>query len=126
MFMNGKALDVSSGSEFKALIVDLILNGKVEDALERLAKQYNADLPKIRVGLPRGRRRNSLGCYVAGSHTIYVLDSDALKDPFLILHEFYHHLRTSANMKHRGTEGNANMFAKEFVETYRLVGVAVR
>ena len=113
-----RVLYVSSDSEFKALVVDLILNGKIEDALKHLAEHYTVDPPEIRVGLPKGRRRSSLGCYVTGRQTIYVLNSDSLKDPFLVLHEFYHHLRTSASTKHRGTEGNANRFAKEFIAAY--------
>ncbi|MEM3090481.1 MAG: hypothetical protein QXW17_01825 [Candidatus Bathyarchaeia archaeon] len=37
--------------------------------------------------------------------------------PFIILREFYHHLRTFGG-KHKGTEKNADKFAREFIETY--------
>jgi predicted transcriptional regulator with HTH domain len=70
------------------------LNGKVEDALEHLTERYNISSPTIKVGLPNRHRKNTLGCYTAKNQTISVLNSDALKEPMVILHEFYHHLRT--------------------------------
>jgi Zn-dependent peptidase ImmA (M78 family) len=93
------------------------LNGRAEEALERLAKQYNVLLPKLKVGLPKRHRRNTFGCYTPKNQTIYVLNSDVLKEPYVILHEFYHHLRTSIDKKHRGTEKHANEFAKEFLSS---------
>jgi hypothetical protein len=105
---------------FEALVVQFILNGKVEEALELLARHYNVGLPRIKVGLPKGNRSKALGCYAANNQTIYVLNSDVLKDPFIILHEFYHHLRTSLDKKHKGTEKLASRFAKEFIEACRI------
>jgi hypothetical protein len=52
---------------------------------------------------------------MAKNKTIHVLNSDVLKDPFVILHEFYHHLRTSIDRKHRGTEKYASKFARDFI-----------
>jgi hypothetical protein len=49
---------------------------------------------------------------------IYVASSEGLTDPFLILHEFYHHLR-SVSGRHLGTERYANRFAREYIEEYR-------
>jgi hypothetical protein len=103
----------------KSLVVQLILNGNAEKALDLLSEQFNVTVPTIRVGLPKGRRHTALGCYSARDRTISVLNSDALKEPFIILHEFYHHLRTSADAKHRGTEKYADNFAKEFIEAYK-------
>jgi Zn-dependent peptidase ImmA (M78 family) len=91
------------------------MNGRTEEALERLSKQYSVTLPKLKVGLPKRHRKNILGCYIAKTQTICVFNSDTLKQPFVILHEFYHHLRTSVDKKHRGTEKHANEFAKEFL-----------
>ena len=105
--------------EFEALIVWLILNGKVEKALELLAEHYSVDVPKIKVGLPKGRKKRALGCYNAKKGTIFVLNSDTLKEPFIILHEFYHHLRTALDTKHRGTEKYADEFAKDFIQAYK-------
>ena len=108
--------DEDSRSAFKALVVVLVLNGKIDDALGLLAKHYNVDPPKIKVGLPKGRRKNVLGCYTANNRTISVLNSDALREPSIILHEFYHHLRRAADLKQRGTEDNADRFAREFIK----------
>ena len=111
----------SSELEFKAFVVHLILDGKVEKALQLLAKQYGTTLPRIEVGLPRRHGKNVFGCYAAKNQTIYVLDSEIMNQPFVVLHEFYHHLRTSVDKKHRGTEKYANDFAKTFIEAYKSV-----
>jgi len=104
---------------FKAFIVHLVLDSKVEQALELLSKEFKVTVPKIQVGLPR-THGSVYGCYTSRNQTMYVLNSDILKDPFVILHEFYHHLRTSSvDKKHRGTEKYANMFAEEFIAAYR-------
>lgn len=105
---------------FEALVVQLVLNGRVEEALELLTKHYNVALPRIKVGLPKRNRSKVLGCYAAKNQTIYVLNSDVLKDPFIILHEFYHHLRTSVDKKHKGNEKLASRFAKEFIEKCQI------
>ena len=107
------------GSDIKAIVVGLVLNGEAEKALKLLAEHYGVNVPQIEVGLPRGHSRNSFGCYSAKSKTISVLNSDVLKEPYVILHEFYHHLRTTAEIKHKGTEKNANKFAEEFIQAYR-------
>lgn len=105
--------------QFKGLIVRLILNGKTEEALERLAKHYRVSVPKLKAGLPKGRKRKAYGCYSTRDKTIFVLNSGTLNEPFTILHEFYHHLRTAPDAKHRGTERYANEFAREFIQAYR-------
>ncbi len=104
---------------FKASIVYLILKGEAEKALEMLAEHYHVGVPKLKVGLPKGRKKKVLGCYSARNKTISVLNSDALKEPFIILHEFYHHLRTALDMKHRGTEKYADEFSKGFIQAYK-------
>ena len=105
-------------SKSKAVVVRLIANGNAEKALEALAKHYGVDVPKLRVGLPKGRKRNSVGTYDRRSKTIAVLDSDTLKQPFVILHEFYHHLRTNIAQEHKGTEKGADAFAKDYIQAY--------
>lgn len=102
--------------KFEALVVKLILDGKTEEALEKLAKHFNVGTPRIKVGLPKGNRSKIRGCYTTKNQTIYVLNADVLKEPFTILHEFYHHLRTSPDARHRGTEKFANRFAIKFIE----------
>lgn len=109
---------------FKAAIVWLILNGKAEEALAILAKKHGVRVPTVRVGLPKRDRVKALGCYNGRKRTIFVRNSDTLRDPFVILHEFYHHLRTAGDARHRGTEKYADAFAKEFLEAYRSMANA--
>ena len=104
--------------KFRAMIVWLILNGRVEKALEILAQEHGVEIPVLKVGLPKRRKTKASGCYCAYRRTISVMNSDTLKDPFVILHEFYHHLRTNTDLKHRGTEKYADAFAKEFITAY--------
>ena len=107
-------------ADLKPLIVWLILNGKPEEALALLAKKYNVSVPKLKVGLPKGRKHKTHGCYTPKNETINVRDSQTLGNPFVILHEFYHHLRTPLpDKKHKGTEKKANKFATEFIQAYK-------
>jgi Zn-dependent peptidase ImmA (M78 family) len=107
-------------ANFKPAIVYLILNKQTEQALELLAKKYGVDVPKLKVGLPKGHTRNAYGTYNAKNQTICVLNSDIFSNPFVILHEFYHHLRSkSVDRQHKGTEKNADKFAVEFIREYQ-------
>ncbi len=107
---------------FKAYIVSLILvEGKTEDALELLAKEYQVSVPTLKVGLPKKHKTTAYGCYSANNQTISVLNSDIYVNPFVIIHEFYHHLRSKAvDRMHKGTEGNADKFALDFIKEYQL------
>ena len=107
-------------ANYKPIVVRLILNGQAEKALELLAKNYKVSTPKLKVGLPKGHRAKAFGCYTPKDETILVLNSDAIENPFVILHEFYHHLRTSIDKKHKGTEKNADKFAMEFIKAYEV------
>jgi Zn-dependent peptidase ImmA (M78 family) len=110
-------------ANFKPMVVWLILNGKPEEALVLLAKNYKVNVPKLKVGLPKGRKATAFGVYTSKNETISVLNSDVLVNPFIILHEFYHHLRSRAmDKQHRGTEKNANKFAIEFIKAYEAAG----
>jgi hypothetical protein len=108
-------------NNFKPLVVWLILNGKTEDALELLAKTYRVNVPTLKVGLPKKHKIKAYGCYTAKNQIISVQNSDVLINPFVILHEFYHHLRSKGVDKmHRGTECNADKFALDFLMHYQL------
>jgi Zn-dependent peptidase ImmA (M78 family) len=107
-------------SDLKPRVVWLILNGKPEEALVLLAENYKVALPRLKVGLPKGRTGTAYGCYTPKNETISVLNSDTMRNPFVILHEFYHHLRTSVDLQHRGTEKNADKFALEFINAYKM------
>jgi Zn-dependent peptidase ImmA (M78 family) len=112
----------SHSSVDKPRIVHLILDQKAEEALETLAEHYKVDVPKLKVGLPKGHK-NVCGCYTSKNQTISVASSDFLGNPFVILHEFYHHLRSrSVDKQHKGTEKNADKFATEFLREYQATG----
>ena len=102
---------------FKARIVELILKKKVDEALVALSQHYRVSVPALRVGMPK-RSGGKAGCYVSGTKMIHVASMERLYDPFVILHEFYHHLRTHGG-KHRGTEKHANKFAQEYITAYQ-------
>lgn len=109
-------------NNFKAYIVWLILNGRPEESLELLAKNYKVSVPKLKVGLPKKHKTTAYGCYTAKNQTISVLNSDVLINPFVILHEFYHHIRSNVVDKvHRGTEKGADCFALDFIGKYKYV-----
>jgi len=102
---------------FKARIVHLILSKNPDEALERLSEYYNVEVPKVKIGMPKGHVKNR-GCYVAEKKIIYFSNYDAFCSPYVVLHEFYHHLRTKSG-KHKGTEKLADAFAKGFLEAYK-------
>jgi len=105
------------GDEFvKASVVALILEGRPEEALKTLSDYFKIETPRIEVGMPK-RHTGRAGCYLASKATIYVSDRERLFDPRIILHEFYHHLRTKGG-KHRGTEKHANKFVRGFIAAY--------
>src|SRR5436309_13480725 len=101
----------------KAKIVHMILSKKTEEALEYLSKVYNVATPEIVVGTVKGKRKTVYAVYVQKENKIYAINSDIFYNPFVILHEFYHHIRTKGGV-HRGSEKNANTYAKSFVDAY--------
>jgi len=100
----------------KAFAVALILEGRPEEALKILSDYFKVETPRLEVGMPK-RHTGRAGCYIASKVTIYVAGREHLFDPRIILHEFYHHLRTRGG-KHRGTEKHANKFVREFIVAY--------
>ena len=103
---------------FKAGIVQLILDRRTEEALSKLSSYYQIKPPKIVVGTIKGKRRTVYAVYVQRESKIYCINSDIFYNPFIVLHEFYHHLRTLAGI-HRGSEKHANQYAKDFISSYR-------
>jgi hypothetical protein len=108
-----------SGDELcvRARAAALILEGRVEEAVEMLADYYGVLRPRVRVGLPP-RCSGALGCYVPSKRTIYLRSSEEYRNPLVVLHEFYHHLRSILG-RHRGTEGRADRYALESLEALR-------
>ena len=104
----------------KAKIVQMILDKKTEDALEKLSKFYRVDTPQIAVGTIKKKRRTVYAVYVIQEKKIYALNSDIFYNPFIILHEYYHHIRSKFG-KHRGSERHANMYAQGFIDSYNKI-----
>ena len=102
----------------KAQIVRMILEKQTEKALERLSEFYHVTTPQIVVGTIKGRRRTVYALYIPKEGKIYALNSDIFFNPFVILHEYYHHIRSKLGI-HRGSERNANKFAQEFIDAYK-------
>jgi len=102
---------------FKARVVQLILIKETDEALKALSQHYSVDVPYLKVGMPK-KHSKKVGCYVAKTKTNHVMSREKLEDPFVILHEFYHHLRIQ-DRKHKGTEKHADRFAEEFLEAFQ-------
>jgi hypothetical protein len=100
--------------------VYLILNKKTEEALQNLSKFYKVTPPEITVGTIKGKRRTVYAVYVQRESKIYCINSDIFYNPFIVLHEFYHHIRTKGSI-HRGSEKYANMYAKSFINSYKKI-----
>ncbi len=104
----------------KAKIVALILDKKTEMALEKLSELYQIDTPEIVVGTIKKKRRTVYAVYVVQEKKIYALNSDIFYNPFIILHEYYHHIRSKRGT-HRGSEKHANLYAQDFIDSYMKV-----
>ena len=114
------SVNISLDDISKAKIVHMILNRNTEEALQKLSKFYNVTPPEIVVGTIKGKRRTVYAVYVQKERRIYVINSDIFYNPFIVLHEFYHHIRTRAGV-HRGSEKHANMYAKSFIDSYKKI-----
>jgi len=104
----------------KTQIVRMILEKQTEKALEKLSEFYHVTPPQIVVGTIKGKRRTVYALYVQKERKIYALNSEIFFNPFVVLHEYYHHIRTKLGV-HRGSERNANKFAQEFVDAYKKI-----
>ena len=111
-------------TKFRAEIVRLILDGKVEQAISLLSKHYDVREPTLRVGTVK-RHRKVLACYVEKEKRIYFSNGSFLTNPFVILHEFYHHLRASGTKKSKQVEKRADLFALAFIRDFAMWKVAI-
>ena len=87
----------------KAKVVNMILNKKTEEALKNLSQFYKVIPPEITVGTIKGKRKTVYAVYVQRESKIYCINSDVFYNPFIIIHEFYHHIRTKGGI-HKGSE----------------------
>lgn len=111
-----------SDQEFHARIVGCILDGRPEHALKLLSEYYDVREPGLRVGSVKGHRK-VLACYVEKERRIYLSRSELLTDPFIILHEFYHHLRASSTGRSRQVDKRADLFALNFIRDSKRYGL---
>ncbi|HET7644384.1 MAG TPA: hypothetical protein VFK40_12820 [Nitrososphaeraceae archaeon] len=112
--------DIRLDDMTKAKVVHLILNKKTEEALQSLSKIYRISPPEITVGTIKGKRRTVYAVYVQKESKIYCINSDIFYNPFIVLHEFYHHIRTNGGI-HRGSEKYANTYARNFIDSYKKI-----
>lgn len=103
---------------FRARVVAMILDSKTEAALEMLCSRYRVSVPRLGVGVLEGRTKGVAAVYSVERKEILAARREYLYDPFVMIHEFYHHLR-SVSGKHRGTERQADRFALDFIDAYR-------
>ncbi|MEM3429475.1 MAG: hypothetical protein QXI59_01595 [Candidatus Bathyarchaeia archaeon] len=97
-------------------IVEKIRDGDLKYALELLSRLYDVPPPSFRVGTVKGHRK-STACYIASQKTILFSNSEALLDPRIVLHEFYHHLTYHKTLKDGGTDKDADRFVRQFLLT---------
>lgn len=104
----------------KAKVVQMIIDKKTEEALHSLSTHYKVNPPQIVVGTIKGKRRTVYAVYVQRERKIYCINSDIFYNPFIVIHEFYHHIRTTGGI-HKGSEKYANSYAKGFIESYNKI-----
>ncbi len=104
---------------FKAKVVEKIILKETESAIELLSKAYGLEPPSIKVGYVKGKKR-AIAVYVPSKRTIFVAKGENMWNPFVILHEYYHHLRSFSG-EHRGTEKLADAFAIDFLASYQAI-----
>jgi len=107
--------------EMKAAVVALILDSKTEEALDVLSKWYRISRPGLGIGVVEGRTKGVAAVYSTRRKEILAANREYLYNPFVMIHEFYHHLRSRSG-RHRGTEKDADKFAMDFIAAYRRLG----
>ncbi len=104
--------------KMKASVVALILDSKPEAALGVLSRWYKVSEPRLGVGVVEGKTKGVAAVYSQKRKEILAARREFLYDPFVMIHEFYHHLRSTSG-RHRGTEQQADKFALDFIAAYR-------
>lgn len=110
---------------FKAQVVALILDSKPERALEILCANYRVSRPKLSVGVLEGRTKGVAAVYSVGRREILAARREYFYDPFVMIHEFYHHLRSTSG-RHRGTEKEADRFASDYIRAYEFAAAKLK
>ncbi len=116
-WLSMSSLGLNDSKFFRAKVVSLILDGKTEFALKLLSDFYGISEPDLKVGTVK-RHRRVAACYVENEKRIYLSKSEYLTSPFVILHEFYHHLRASEVKKKGQVDKRADLFASNFIRGF--------
>jgi len=103
--------------KFKAAIVSLILTKDTEKAVNLVSRKFKVRTPSLQIGHTKGKKL-ALAVYSVSSNSIAFADQDHFFNPFVVLHEMYHAIRSTSG-HHRGTEKNADKFALDYIEQYR-------
>ena len=110
-------------TSMKASAVGLILDSRPEEALRMMCKWYRVPVPRLGVGVVEGKTKGVAAVYSLRRREILAARREFLYDPFVIIHEFYHHLRSMSG-RHKGTEKQADRFALDFIAAYQgLIGL---
>ena len=104
----------------KAVVVALILDSKTEEAIRLLSRWYKVSVPRLGIGVFEGKTKGVAAVYSQNRKEILAARREFMYNPFVMIHEFYHHLR-SVNGRHRGTEKQADRFALDFIDAYKKV-----
>ncbi len=104
--------------QMKATVVALILDSKPEDAIALLSSWYRISRPRMGIGVVEGKTKGVAAVYLQSRKEILAARREYMYEPFVLIHEFYHHLR-SVSGRHRGTEKQADKFALDFIATYQ-------
>jgi len=107
--------------QMKASVVALILDSKTEEAIRLLSRWYRVSVPRLGIGVVAGKTKGVAAVYSQNRKEIMAARREFMYDPFVMIHEFYHHLR-SVSGHHRGTEKRADRFALDFIDAYRRAG----
>lgn len=102
----------------KASVVAMILDSRPEEALDLLSQWYRIERPRLGIGVVEGRTKRVAAVYSLRRKEILAARREYLYNPFVMIHEFYHHLRSRSG-HHRGTEKEADRFAVEFIRAYQ-------
>jgi hypothetical protein len=106
----------------KTSVVAMILDSRPEDALDLLSKWYGIERPRLGVGVVEGRTKRVAAVYSLRRKEILAAKREYLYNPFVMIHEFYHHLRSRSG-RHRGTEKEADRFALDFIRVYQRLAL---
>ncbi len=110
-----------SDDDFKAQVVAMILDSRPEEAIATLSDHYHVTKPRLSVGVVEGRTKGVAAVYSMRRKEILAAKREYLYNPFVIIHEFYHHLRSTSG-RHRGTERQADEFAVDYITAYQRIG----